>query len=101
MLNERLALLPLSQCRGHPIDRNIRPPCGQFFGRVELWPARLDHHREPGVAIKPFRGGDVVAGELRLRQPFQLQEPSGSAACAEPPPAIHTATTRNQSVIAA
>ena len=65
------------------------PPAITWLG-VDVRPARLDRDVEPGVLVEALVLGHVVAGELRLGHPFELQ----GRACRPPAPPQPTATTR-------
>ena len=49
------------------------PPPRQHLRRRDVGAARLDGDVQPLVLVVALRLGDVIAGELRLGHPFQLQ----------------------------
>ena len=66
-------LLPRGEGGGHPVHHHIRAAAGQHLVRVHIRPAGLDGDVQPVGFVKALGRGDVIAGELRLRDPFELQ----------------------------
>ncbi|MGY4317602.1 hypothetical protein ACVWW1_006929 [Bradyrhizobium sp. JR3.5] len=46
---------------------------GNRFGGVDIGTALADRHVETGVAVKALLDGCIVASELKLVLPFELQ----------------------------
>ena len=57
---------------GHPVDDHVGPAAGDDLRRRDVGPARLDRHVEAGLLVEAFVLGDVVACELGLGDPFEL-----------------------------
>jgi hypothetical protein len=72
-VDDRRALVAGGERRGHPVGRDIGLAGGEHLRRVDIRPARQDRYLQTGLAIKPLVARHVIAGELRLRQPFRLQ----------------------------
>src|SRR3546814_1789098 len=54
-------------------DLDVGAAAGQHLGRCDVRAARLDLDVQVLVVVEALVLGDVVAGELRLGDPFQLQ----------------------------
>jgi hypothetical protein len=67
------ALLACRQRRRHPFHDHIGAAARDHLRRCDVGPARHDGDVEADLVIKSLLFGDIVAGELRLRDPFELQ----------------------------
>ena len=72
-VHQRHALLARRQRRGHPVEDDIGPAAADHLARIDVGSARLDIDVEPEILVEALVLGDVVAGELRLGHPFELQ----------------------------
>ena len=72
-VDERHALLARRQRRGHPVDDDVGAAAGDHLRRRDVGPAGIDGDVEAGVLVVALGGGDVIAGELRLGDPFELE----------------------------
>ena len=72
-VDQRHALLAAGQGRGHPVDDDVGTPAGDHLRRGDVGSAGVDGDVEPGLLVEALVLGDIVAGELRLGDPFQLQ----------------------------
>ena len=71
-VDQRHALFARRQRRRHPVDDDIGAAAGDHLRRGDIGAARLDRDVEAGVLVEALFLGDEVAGELGLRDPFQL-----------------------------
>ena len=72
-VDHRRALLARRQRRRHPVDDDVGAAARQHLLGRDVRAAGLDRHVEPFVLVEALVLGDVIAGELRLRDPFELQ----------------------------
>ena len=72
-VDHRRALLARGERRRHPVDDDVGAAAGQHLLGRDVRAARLDRHVEPFVLVEALVLGDVIAGELRLGDPFELQ----------------------------
>jgi hypothetical protein len=70
--DQAAALRPFTQNAG-AADAEIRFAAGDRLSGVDIGAALADSDVEPGVAIVPLRERRVVARELELVFPFELQ----------------------------
>ena len=70
--DEPATKLPFAKDTG-AADTEIGLAAGNLFGDVDSGTALADRDVEPSVAVEPSFKGRVVAGELKLVFPFQLQ----------------------------
>ena len=61
------------QRRRHPLDDHVGPAARDHLRRGDVGAARQDRDVEVGVLVVALLKGDVVARELRLGDPLQLQ----------------------------
>ena len=84
IFDQRHALLTAGQGRGHPVDDDVRAPAGDHLRRGDVGAAGVDRDVEPRLLVQALVLGDIVAGELRLGDPFQLQgHRVGGVGCAD------------------
>ena len=67
------AALARRQRRRHPLDDHVGPAARDHLRRGDVGAARQDRDVEVGLLVVALLEGDVVAGELRLGDPLQLQ----------------------------
>ena len=72
-IDHRHALLARGERRRHPVDHHVGAAAGEHLLGRDVRAARLDRHVEPVVLVVALVLGDVIAGELRLGDPFELQ----------------------------
>ena len=72
-VDHRRALLARRERRRHPVDDDIGAAARQHLLRRDVRAAGLDRDVEPFILVEALVLGDVIAGELGLRDPFQLQ----------------------------
>ena len=72
-VDQGLAFFARGEGGGHPVDDHIGAAArDHLFGR-DVGPAWLDGDVEPLVLVEALVLGDVIARELGLRHPFELQ----------------------------
>jgi hypothetical protein len=59
--------------RRHPVDDHVGAAAGDHLFRSDVGAARLDRDIKAFLFVKALVLGDIVARELRLRDPFELQ----------------------------
>ena len=69
------------QCRRHPVDHNIGATTGNHLNRRDIRAAGLDGDIKAFIGIEPSVSSHVIAGELGLGDPFQLQRQLVCGAC--------------------
>ena len=67
------AFLARRQRRRHPVDDDVGAAARQHLLGRDVRTARLDRHVEALLLVEALVLGDVIAGELRLRDPLELQ----------------------------
>ncbi|QTK80715.1 hypothetical protein AT6N2_C3231 [Agrobacterium tumefaciens] len=72
-VDERHALFAGGKRRRHPVDDHVGPASSQYLRRCDIRATGLDIDVEAFGFIKALVLGDVITGELRLGDPFQLQ----------------------------
>jgi hypothetical protein len=72
-IDHRGALFPRRQGRRQPVDHDIGAAARQHLFRRDVRAARLDRHVQPFRFVEALVLGGVIAGELRLGDPFELQ----------------------------
>ena len=73
MFDDVGTLLPAGERLGHPGDREVDVAVGELGLRHDLDAALDDGDVEAHVLVEALVEGGVVAGELRLGEPLQLQ----------------------------
>ena len=72
-IDERHALLARRKCGRHPVDDDIGATAGNHLLGGDVGTARLDRHFEAGILVVALGLRHVIAGELRLGDPFELE----------------------------
>ena len=72
-VDQRHALFAGGERAAHPVDDHVGAAAGDHLLGRDVGAARLDLDVEAFLLVEALVLGDVVAGELRLRDPFQLQ----------------------------
>ena len=83
-VDERHALLAGGERRRHPVDDHVGAAAGDHLLGRDVGAARLDRDVEALFLVEALVLGDVVAGELRLGDPFELQRHRVGGRAAEP-----------------
>ena len=68
-----IALVACRQEARQPVDAELRLTGGDDLLRDDVRAAVLQRHVEPGRLVEALQARRVVAGELRLRNPLELQ----------------------------
>src|ERR1700724_2770518 len=71
-IDQRYTLLARGERRRHPIDNHVGATTGYNLRRSNVRAAGIDGHVEPGLLVEAFLLGNEVTGELRLRDPLEL-----------------------------
>ena len=72
-VDEADALLAAGESGRHPVDDDVGATAGDHLLGSDVGAAGLDGDVEAGVLIETLVLGNVVAGELGLRHPLELQ----------------------------
>ena len=75
------ALLPRREQVRQPVEAELGPSARDDNLRGDVRAADLERDVEPGLLVVALLDGRVVAGELRLRHPLQLQRDVGELGC--------------------
>src|SRR5438132_688472 len=71
-IDQRHALFARGQRRGHPVDDDVGATTCNHLGWRDVRATRLDRDIKSGVLVEALLLCNEVAGELGLRNPFEL-----------------------------
>src|ERR1700733_11579727 len=83
-VDQRHALFACGERGGHPVDDDVGSAAGDHLRRRDVGATGLDGDIETLGLVEALVLGDVVAGKLRLRHPFQLQRYLVLGGCGKP-----------------